>query len=45
MNWVSSWDTVGELTVTSADGDDYCAWDVPTDLEMARAELEALIER
>ena len=45
LNWVASWDAVGDLTVTSADGDAYCAWELPTDLELARMELEELIEQ
>jgi hypothetical protein len=36
---------VGELHVTSADGEDLCSWEIPTDLELARLELEELIER
>jgi hypothetical protein len=45
LNWVSSWDNVGVLTVSSADGESYCAWEIPTDLELARLELEELIEK
>jgi len=45
LNWVSSWHSIGELHVTSPDGEFACSWDVPSDLEMARAELEALIEQ
>ena len=45
LNWVSSWDNVGELHVTSADGEDLCSWEIPTDLELARLELEELIEK
>ncbi len=45
LNWVSSWHAVGELTVVSADGEDICCWDIPTDLELARMELEELIQR
>ncbi len=44
LNWVASWDAVGDLTVTSADREDCCSWDVPTDLEMARMELEELLQ-
>ena len=44
LNWVSSWETVGELTVTSSTEDEYAAWDVPTDLELARLELEELLQ-
>jgi hypothetical protein len=44
LNWVASWDAVGDLTVTSADRDAYCAWELPTDLELARMELEELLQ-
>jgi hypothetical protein len=45
LNWVSSWHEVGDLTVTSADGESYCSWELPTDIELARMELEELIEK
>ena len=45
LNWCASWATVGELTVTSSTEDKYIAWNVPTDTEMARMELEELIQR
>ncbi len=44
LNWVASWSTVGDLTVSSADGEDYTAWELPTDLELKRLELEELLE-
>jgi hypothetical protein len=44
LNWVSSWDTVGCLTVTSAaDPEEFAAWDLPSDLELTRLELEELL--
>ena len=43
LNWVASWASVGSLTVYSATEDEYAEWDVPTDLEMARMELEELV--
>jgi hypothetical protein len=44
LNWVSSWHTVGCLTVVSAaDPEEFAAWDLPTDLELARLELEELL--
>ena len=44
LNWVSSWDTVGCLTVTSAaDPEEFAAWDLPSDLELQRLELEELL--
>ena len=43
LNWVASWATVGELTVTSSTEDESVGWHVPTDLELARLELEELL--
>ncbi len=44
LNWVSNWETVGCLTVVSAaDPDEFAAWDLPTDLELKRLELEELL--
>lgn len=45
LNWVSSWATIGTLVVTSADNDHQAEWHVPTDVEMARAELEELLHQ
>jgi hypothetical protein len=44
LNWVSTWETVGELTVTSADGETYASWDLPSDLDLKRLELEELLD-
>jgi hypothetical protein len=44
LNWVASWDTVGDLTVTSADGETYASWELLTDLELKRMELEELLQ-
>ena len=44
LNWVASWHRVGDLTVTSADGEHFCAWELPTDIELARLELEELMK-
>jgi hypothetical protein len=42
---VSSWDSIGCLTVISAaDPDEFAAWDLPTDLELQRMELEELLD-
>ena len=43
LNWDASWGSVASLTVIAADGEEYCTWDLPTDLEMARAELEEML--
>jgi hypothetical protein len=44
LNWVASWHTIGLLVVTSPDGDDEATWDMPTDIELARLELEELLD-
>lgn len=44
LNWVASWDTIGDLAVSSADGEAYTAWELPSDLDLARQELEELLE-
>ena len=45
LNWVSSWHSIGCLTVTSAaDPDAFAAWDLPSDLDLQRLELEELLE-
>jgi hypothetical protein len=44
LNWVASWGSLASLTVVSADRELYVSWDLPTDLDMQRAELEALLE-
>jgi hypothetical protein len=44
LNWVSSWHSIGCLTVTNAaDPEEFAAWDLPTDLELTRMELEELL--
>jgi hypothetical protein len=44
LNWVASWDAIGDLTVTSADGEDSCSWELPSDLDLARMKLEELLQ-
>lgn len=44
LNWVASWGSLASLTVVSANGEEQCTWDLPTDLELARAELEELVQ-
>ena len=44
LNWVSSWHAVSSLVVTQADGDDFVAWEVPSDLELDRLQLEELLD-
>jgi hypothetical protein len=43
LNWVASWHTIGILHVTSAATDDELTWSLPSDLELARLELEELL--
>ena len=43
LNWVASWDSIETLHVTSATVDDDATWDMPTDLELKRMELEELL--
>jgi len=44
LNWVASWDAVGSLTAVSADKESHCSWDIPTDLDLKRMELEELLQ-
>lgn len=43
LNWVASWESVETLHVTSSKTDQETTWDVPTDLELKRMELEELL--
>lgn len=43
LNWVASWESVETLHVTSSKTDQDGTWDIPTDLELARQELEELL--
>ena len=43
LNWVASWESIETLHVTSSKTDQDVTWDVPTDLELARQELEELL--
>jgi hypothetical protein len=44
LNWAASWETIETLHVTSTRTDDCLTWDVPTDLELKRMELEQLLD-
>ena len=44
LNWVASWESVETLHVTSSKTDQDVTWDIPTDLELARQELEELLD-
>jgi hypothetical protein len=44
LNWVASWSTVGEVTVTSSTTDEHIGWNVPTDIDLARMQLEELFK-
>ena len=43
LNWVASWETIETLHVSSSKTDQETTWDIPTDLELARMELEELL--
>ncbi len=45
LNWVASWKSIGTLVVISADGEDQCQWNVPSDLDLQRMELEELLDQ
>ena len=40
LNWVASWETIETLHVTSSRTDQEATWEVLSDLELARMELE-----
>ena len=44
LNWVASWQSVETLHVSSSKTDQETTWDVPTDLELKRIELEQLLD-
>ena len=43
LNWAASWETIETLHCTSSKTDQEVTWDVPTDLELKRIELEELL--
>jgi hypothetical protein len=44
LNWAASWETIETLHCTSSKTDNCLTWDVPTDLDLARMELEELLD-
>lgn len=44
LNWVATWNAIEILYVTSSTTDNSLEWDVPTDLELKRLELEELLD-
>lgn len=44
LNWAASWQSIETLQITSSKTDDCLTWDVPTDLELKRIELEQLLD-
>jgi phage anti-repressor protein len=44
LNWAASWQSIETLHVTSSKTDQEVTWDVPTDLELKRIELEQLLD-
>lgn len=45
LNWVASWRTVSTLVAISADGEEQASWDLPSDLDLQRIELEELLQK
>ena len=44
LNWVATWNSVEILYVSSSTVDDSVEWDFPSDTELKRIELEALLD-
>ena len=44
LNWVATWETIETLHVTSSKTDHQATWEVLSDLELARMELEDLLD-
>ena len=44
LNWAASWQSIETLHVTSSKTDQETTWDVPTDLDLQRMELEQLLD-
>ena len=44
LNWVASWESIETLHVTSSKTDQETTWNVPTDLDLQRMELEQLLD-
>jgi hypothetical protein len=44
LNWAASWETIETLHCTSSNTDQYVSWDLPTDLDLQRLELEELLD-
>ena len=44
LNWVASWSSIGMVMVVSPTGEQQAEWSLPSDLELAKMELEELLE-
>lgn len=44
LNWVATWQSIDYMHVCSSATDDCLEWDVPSDVELARMELEELLD-
>ena len=44
LNWAASWQSIETLHITSSKTDQEVTWDVPTDLDLQRVELEQLLD-
>lgn len=45
LNWVASWRTVSTIVIVSADGSEQCEWDLPSDTDLKRLELEEILRK
>lgn len=45
INWVASWRTVSTIVIVSADGNEQCEWDLPSDTDLKRLELEEILRK
>lgn len=45
LNWISTWSTISILHVVAPNREDCFTWDLPTDLEHHRDQLEQLLDR
>jgi hypothetical protein len=44
LSWAASWEAIETLHCTSSKTDQEVTWDVPTDIDLARLELEELLD-
>ena len=44
LNWAASWQSIETLHITSSKTHQEVTWDVPTDVDLQRMELEQLLD-